>query len=145
MRQTKKGITIRGLAEKAGCSVTTISHALHGKGRVSSETQERITRLAEEHGYMPDFFAARLGQDPRPYIYAEALLALLERCASELPEGALREEALSFTAICKGRNLNHEDSQFFTLPSGFRGKAIRVYEDATGTLEASYIDLRGGE
>ncbi|MDQ6817317.1 MAG: LacI family transcriptional regulator [Actinomycetota bacterium] len=43
--------TIYDIARQAGVSITTVSHALSGRGRVSPATRERILRLAAEIGY----------------------------------------------------------------------------------------------
>lgn len=53
-------VTIRDVARAAGVSVTTVSHALNGKGKVNAETSERIHRLALELGYRPSATARAL-------------------------------------------------------------------------------------
>lgn len=45
--------TIRDVAQRAGVSVTTVSHALNGKGKVSAGTVLRVQVVAEELGYQP--------------------------------------------------------------------------------------------
>lgn len=44
-------VTLRDIAEALGISVTTVSRALTGQGRVSSETRERVIAKALEMGY----------------------------------------------------------------------------------------------
>jgi DNA-binding LacI/PurR family transcriptional regulator len=51
---------IRDVAEAAGVSVTTVSHALSGRGRVAPATRERVLRIAEEVGYTANAHAQRL-------------------------------------------------------------------------------------
>ncbi len=51
---------IRDVAEAAGVSVTTVSHALSGRGRVAPGTRERVRRIAEEMGYTANPHAQRL-------------------------------------------------------------------------------------
>ncbi|HEU4975776.1 MAG TPA: LacI family DNA-binding transcriptional regulator [Baekduia sp.] len=53
-------VGIRQVAEAAGVSPTTVSHALNGKGRVTTETRERIQRIAAELGYRPNASARNL-------------------------------------------------------------------------------------
>jgi len=47
-------VTQRDVAEKAGVSVMTVSRTLSGKGRVKTETRNRILEVAEEMGYKPN-------------------------------------------------------------------------------------------
>jgi DNA-binding LacI/PurR family transcriptional regulator len=46
-------VTIREVAVKAGVSVTTVSHALNGKGKVKGETIALVRQVADELGYRP--------------------------------------------------------------------------------------------
>jgi len=48
------------IAEAAGVSATTVSHAISGKRPVGAETARRIRRLIDEHGYVPDAAGRRL-------------------------------------------------------------------------------------
>jgi DNA-binding LacI/PurR family transcriptional regulator len=51
---------IRDVAEAAGVSVTTVSHALSGRGRVAAATRDRVLRIAEDVGYTANAHAQRL-------------------------------------------------------------------------------------
>lgn len=53
-------IGIRTVAEAAGVSVTTVSHALSGRGKVSPETRVRVQQIAAELGYAPNRIARAL-------------------------------------------------------------------------------------
>lgn len=53
-------VSIRDIAAAAGVSVTTVSHALNGKGRVLPDTRARVLMLAEELGYTANPHAQRL-------------------------------------------------------------------------------------
>ncbi len=44
----------------AGVSITTVSHALNGKGRLTEETRQRVRAVAEELGYKPSALARGL-------------------------------------------------------------------------------------
>ena len=44
-------VTIRDVAKVAGVSLTTVSHALNGKGRIDQETISRVRDAAERLGY----------------------------------------------------------------------------------------------
>ena len=52
--------SIRDVAERAGVSITTVSHALSGKGRLSPSTRERVRQVADELGYEPSVHARGL-------------------------------------------------------------------------------------
>ncbi len=56
--------TIRDVAKAAGVSVTTVSHALSGKGRVDPETRALVARVVRELGYRANRHAQglRLGR-----------------------------------------------------------------------------------
>ncbi|MFD0071056.1 LacI family DNA-binding transcriptional regulator [Streptomyces sp. NPDC127166] len=47
-------VGIKDVARAAGLSITTVSHALNGKGQVSARTRERVRLVAEELGYRPN-------------------------------------------------------------------------------------------
>ena len=55
-----KRIGIVDVAAAAGVSVTTVSHALNGRGQVNPDTRERIARIAAELGYSPNRIATAL-------------------------------------------------------------------------------------
>lgn len=51
---------IRDVAAAAGVSVTTVSDALNGKGRISQATRDRVHRVAHQLGYRPSSLARSL-------------------------------------------------------------------------------------
>ena len=51
---------IRDVADAAGVSPTTVSHALNGKGRIAPETRARVIEAAERLGYVPNRNARNL-------------------------------------------------------------------------------------
>lgn len=60
MSGNRRRIGIKEVAQAAGVSVTTVSHALNGKGRLPEETRERVRRIADELGYRPNATARNL-------------------------------------------------------------------------------------
>jgi DNA-binding LacI/PurR family transcriptional regulator len=56
----QREVSIADIARIAGVSHTTVSRALHGSPLISADTRERIQRLAEEMGYMPNAIAQSL-------------------------------------------------------------------------------------
>lgn len=55
---TKTGI--KDVAQKAGFSIATVSHAFRNPGRVSDETRRKVLSAAKEIGYSPNMLAASL-------------------------------------------------------------------------------------
>jgi DNA-binding LacI/PurR family transcriptional regulator len=53
-------VGIREVAAAAGFSVTTVSHALNGKGRLPQETRDRVHEIAQQLGYRPNATARNL-------------------------------------------------------------------------------------
>lgn len=56
----RSGVTIRDVAERAGVSITAVSHALNDKGTLSPATRERVRKAAAELGYRADVVARAL-------------------------------------------------------------------------------------
>ncbi|WOH19542.1 LacI family DNA-binding transcriptional regulator [Paenarthrobacter sp. GOM3] len=57
-----EGITIRDVAQRAGVSITAVSHSLNGKGTISEATRARVKAAADELGYQADAFARGMRQ-----------------------------------------------------------------------------------
>lgn len=55
-----RAVGIKAVAEAAGVSITTVSHALNGKGRLSDETRRHVREVAERLGYQPSVMARAL-------------------------------------------------------------------------------------
>lgn len=53
-------ITIRDIADRAGVALTTVSSALHGRGRVGEAQKCRIQQIARDLGYQPKLAAQML-------------------------------------------------------------------------------------
>jgi DNA-binding LacI/PurR family transcriptional regulator len=51
---SRKAVRIDDVAREAGVSITTVSHALSGKGRLPAETRERVKQVAAQLGYAPN-------------------------------------------------------------------------------------------
>jgi DNA-binding LacI/PurR family transcriptional regulator len=54
-------VGIKQVAAAAGVSITTVSHALNDKGRVTPETRNRVREVARRLGYHPSASARSLG------------------------------------------------------------------------------------
>ena len=55
-----KHITIKDVAKKLNCSVSTISRAFNDKYDIRKETRDHILETAKEMGYSPNPMAKRL-------------------------------------------------------------------------------------
>ncbi len=53
-------VGIGDVARAASVSITTVSHALSGRGQVAAKTRERILKVADELGYSPNRLASGL-------------------------------------------------------------------------------------
>lgn len=76
------------MAEAAGVSPTTVSHALSGKGRISEKTRTRVSETAEKLGYRPNRSAQRLvsGHSGLIALYAGNSSSPTGRLSSALPD-----------------------------------------------------------
>jgi DNA-binding LacI/PurR family transcriptional regulator len=55
-----RSVGIKDVAAAAGVSITTVSHALNGKGRLTPETRMRVQQVAAAMGYQPSALARGL-------------------------------------------------------------------------------------
>lgn len=62
----QRRVTIDKIARELGCSKTTVSRALSGKGRISEETKQRIFEYSRKCGYKPNMLAKGLA-DSKTY------------------------------------------------------------------------------
>lgn len=62
LRNGKSGanVNINDIAKELGVSKTTVSRAISGKGRIGTETREKVLALIDERGYSPNLIAKSL-------------------------------------------------------------------------------------
>ncbi len=51
---------LKKIAEESGCSISTVSRVINGKGKISKATIERVMKIAQEHNYVPNQVARSL-------------------------------------------------------------------------------------
>ena len=61
-QEENKTLTIADIADALGVSKTTVSRAISGKGRIGSDTRERVLKYIDEHNYTPNVIAKSLAQ-----------------------------------------------------------------------------------
>jgi DNA-binding LacI/PurR family transcriptional regulator len=61
-QNASKNITIGDIAEELGLSKTTISRAISGKGRIGTDTIQKVQDYIKEHNYKPNVIAKGLAQ-----------------------------------------------------------------------------------
>lgn len=61
-RRTRRHVTIREVAERAGVSAQTVSRVLNGRPDVSRETRTRVQQMMAEMGYAPNVIARNLSR-----------------------------------------------------------------------------------
>lgn len=59
---SRRKATIRDVAQRAGVSITTVSHVMNEKGQLSERTRTRVLRAARELDYQADALARGLRQ-----------------------------------------------------------------------------------
>ena len=63
MGDSKRRLTMRDVARRAGVSVATVSYVLNGKREVSAATSKRIMKIVEDLGYHPSGIAQSLAKN----------------------------------------------------------------------------------
>lgn len=58
----REQLTIADIAEALGVSKTTVSRAISGKGRIGSDTREKVMSFIKEHDYKPNAVAQGLAK-----------------------------------------------------------------------------------
>lgn len=59
---TEGKLTIEDIAKALGVSKSTVSRTISGKGRIGSDTRDRILKYIEDHDYVPNALAKGLAQ-----------------------------------------------------------------------------------
>jgi beta-glucosidase len=118
--------TIRDIAQLAGVSIATVSRVLHHKPDVDPLTRERVMRLIEEHGFVPDLFAAQMGS--RPSTRNRPVLA-------SFPADFLWGAATSAYQI---EGATHEDGRADSIWDTFASAPGATFRGETGQMAADH-------
>jgi LacI family transcriptional regulator len=97
MAEPAQRVTIREVADRAGVSIATVSRVLNGRGDVSDETRELVSRVIRDHGYTANRSARGLSAGRTdlvgvlvPLVYPAYFSAILAGAAEALAEHELR-------------------------------------------------------
>jgi beta-glucosidase len=118
--------TIRDIAQLAGVSIATVSRVLHHKPDVDPLTRERVMRLIEEHGFVPDLFAAQMAS--RPSTRSRPVLA-------SFPADFLWGAATSAYQI---EGATHEDGRADSIWDTFASTPGATFRGETGQMAADH-------
>jgi LacI family transcriptional regulator len=97
-------MTLKDVAQLAGVSAATASHALHGNGSVSKGTAARVREVADKVGYRPNLVAANLRRQKTQTI-GFILPTLANPFLSQLAEAFYTEcRRAHYTLLCGTTN-----------------------------------------
>ena len=112
MENGNKHITISDVAEALNVSKTTVSRAISGKGRIGTETRERVLAYIKEHDYKPNVIAKGLAQSKTfnlcvviPGDYAVVDLPFFQEAIVGVQEIAGKHEYDILLCICNGNDI----------------------------------------
>ncbi len=115
-------ITIKDIAEKAGCSIGTVDRVIHNRGRVSPALRNRISEIIRELDYKPNV-NARVLASKRVLTLGILLPSFRKGEYWELPNLGIREAIICYEA------------------RGYRIHAIQYTFDKTETFFSSGMKL----
>lgn len=86
-------VTINDIAKMCNVSRTTVVRALNGTGRISSDTKQRILKVAQEMEYRPDMLARALAK-ARTYTIGVVVLDVMNQHFAQILNDVEREARL---------------------------------------------------
>src|SRR6186997_1810225 len=138
MSETAHRLNIRQIAELAGVSIATVSRVLNGRGDVSEETREAVSRVIRENGYTANRNARGLSAGRTglvgvlvPLVYPAYFSSILAGAAE-----ALSERNLQIVLSPTGGEHDREVSVLDRLHGLTDGALIILPEESSEELEA---------
>lgn len=152
---------LKKIAEESGCSISTVSRVINGKGKISEATRERVMKIVREYHYVPNQVARSLKNsktntigiivpDIRDYFYvfikaadaifSEAGYSILLADSNEDPR---KEEAylkLMYEKRVDGLILATVSEQSDTLELYFGSKTPVIFIDNLPNIDPAYED-----
>lgn len=102
------------IAKEAGVSIGTVDRVLHGRGRVSKETREKIEKIIKENNYHPNQMARNLKMGKTlkigiliPFLkseggYWEVIMSGMQTALQELSSLSVSAKIMQFSRYKKG-------------------------------------------
>lgn len=100
--KNEKKMTINDVAEQLGVSISTVSRAISGKGRIGDVTRKKVLDYIEENGYQPGGSAKTLAQTRSGNI---AIVVPDGRAMAELPFLGMCMYGANETAQARGYDM----------------------------------------
>lgn len=107
-------ITINDVADALGVSKTTVSRAISGKGRISTETRTRVLNYINEHNYSPSVVAKGLAQSKTynigfviPGDYKIIDIPFFQKCMFSISETASELDYDVIVSSINGNDISH--------------------------------------
>lgn len=134
------------VAREAGVSITTVSHALNGRGQVDPKTRELVARVAQRLGYRPNRHAQQLRRT------SAQVIALLSSMPFAVAGGPARLGfMMEIAAVAASVALEHGLALVLVPPSQAAAAAIDgvdvdaalVLEPAQGDPQLEQLQRRG--
>jgi len=142
MAQPTHRVTIREIADQAGVSIATVSRVLNGRGDVSDETRDSVTRIIRDHGYTANRHARGLSAGRTglvgvlvPLVFPQYFSFILAGAAEALAEQDLRV-VLSPTGAVHEREVSLLDRLMHGLTDG----ALIVLPEESSEELARFLD-----
>lgn len=103
-------LTIQDVAREAGVSVATVSRAINGSGSVREETAQKIKRVIDQIGYVPNVSARNLKTD-RSMMFAFVISSIANQHFTKMAltiEKIIRAYGYDFLIFSTEDNAEHE-------------------------------------
>lgn len=143
MQKTLSKVTIRDVAQRAGVTLTTVSAALSGRGRVSGDTKERIRKIADEMGYQPRLAAQMMRSASTGHI---GLLLSGKDPQQTSETGHAGPILTSFIQVCEQRDITYHIEHWDASGSGeFKPPRQLTNGLSDGIIVGGYIGDRLSE
>jgi DNA-binding LacI/PurR family transcriptional regulator len=117
-RVARQPVRIDDVAAAAGVSITTVSHALNDKGRLTDETRRRVREMADRLGYQPSALARGLAGGRTGLI--AVTVSFVEEMPLAAPDFDYFMQVMNATSLAA---LEHELALTF-LPAGSRRQML---------------------
>lgn len=112
-------MNIYDISAQAGVSIATVSRVLNGSDKVSQATREKVLKVIEKNGYMPNAFARSLSTNTMSQvgILCSDVSDVYQSQAVYYLERELRDNSFGALLCCTGHNLGEKEEYIKMLLS----------------------------